>query len=204
MARIRSTRFRTAEVEFIYYDIHPEELWAPGHIVYDWCAEIGAELKAESKVFCPPGHSEARWPRTGTGNLLRSIFARGNRVAPQAYSLNYGADAPYAEFVHGGTAFQRGGYIYSNRGWANKGFIDNLFLHGHVRVEGDEPYPILPIPGGLYMNLGHSPYGPPRQLRVRGQRANPFLVKAWRSVHRRHEGLPTDLQMTFGPYVSGK
>jgi hypothetical protein len=209
-------RMRHVSDEFVveYVDIHPEELWEPGHIVYDWCVEIGRELKVATRAFTPHDgkNSEARWPRTSTGRLLASVYTIGHRTGPESYNLEFGAGMHYAAWVHGGTAFQRGGYIYSNLGYANRAFIDanvGAWKTGNQEGQrydlGSGKYGILPIPRGMFLSLppggGHSRR---YHLRVRGQRANPFLVKAWRTVHFRHEGLPTDLGVTYPPPLEGK
>jgi hypothetical protein len=199
----RRTRFVSDEFVVEYTDIHPEELWEPGHIVYDWCRQIGTELKEATKAFVPVGgkNSEARYKRVGTGRLLASVYAFGHRTGPESYNLEFGAGMPYASFVHGGTAFQRGGYIYSNLGWANKATVDAIML------QGGPPRGVKPAGAmrGLFMSLppgaGHS-YR--YHMRVRGQKANPFLVKAWRVVHFNHEGLPSDLQFTYASPLQGR
>jgi hypothetical protein len=203
MARSRRVRVRTDYILIEYLDLHPEQEWAPGHDVYDWCASICQELMVASRLWCPIAgkNSEARWPRVGTGHLLGSVYAEGHRTGPESYYLEYGAKAHYTQWVHGGTAYQRKGYIYSRMGYANKATIDAAMLAGRGTARGSTASPFA---RGMYMSLppggGHS-YR--YHLRVRGQRANPFLYKAYRQVYHRHEGLPSDLQFAIPIPLSG-
>lgn len=198
MARTRSVRLHVGSITVQYDDIHPEQLWEPGHDVYDWCKSIGEQLVSEARATAPGGnaYSTARWPRTGTGRLKAGIGVFSHRTGEESYEIILGSDAPYTKFVHGGTAFQRGAFIYSHAGSAHAAEI-NAFMFGQKSIIGVQPShaPNLMAPHpSWYMRL--PPGGGftwPYQLRVRGQRANPFLVRAYNRVQEIHAGLPSTL-----------
>ena len=122
----RRLRVFETSIEVEYTDIHPEELWEPGHLIYDWCAEITLTLEKNTKATAPgfPGTSHARWPRRSSGKLRAGIVAIGKRTGAESYDIILTSMVPYTMYVHGGTAYQRGKFIYSRLGYANRAFID--------------------------------------------------------------------------------
>lgn len=212
----RRVRVSTEYIYLEYMDLHPEQEWLPGHDVYDWIMGIGEELREAARLYCPHDgkNSEARWPRVGTGILLATVYFDSQRTGPESYDLDFGARAPYTMFVHGGTAYQRGRYIYSKMGQANKSTIDAAYAAGHAgkglrqaQMElglEEAGYGILPFVGGMWMKLKPGAgFTQAYHMRVRGQKANPFLYKAYRMVYHRHEGLPSDLLHALPIPLSG-
>ena len=190
---LRRTRVRESYIEVEYTDIDEEQLWEPGHLIYDWCADITLTLEAEAKQTAPgfPGTSHARWPRRSSGKLRAGIVALGKRTGPESYDIILESQAPYTMWVHGGTAYQRGQYIYSHAGYVNRAFIDANLASWHEGdliqtgrnagdPSGEGKFSILPIHGNMFMVLppggGHSRRF---HLRVRGQLPNAFLYRAW-------------------------
>lgn len=191
MARTRSIRLRVGSITLEYDDIHPEQLWEPGHEIYDWCAMIGQELVKAAKATAPGGnaYSTARWPRVGTGRLKAEIGLFSHRTGETSYEIILGSNAPYTMYVHGGTAFQRGAYIYSRVGFLHKAEIDAI---GGGSFAPWTPIFARPTIGdGWFMKLkpGGGNLTIPYHLRVRGQRANPFLVRAYNRVEEDHPAL---------------
>jgi hypothetical protein len=186
----RSIRIRESFLTYDYSDIHPEEIWDVGGPAFDWCAfKVTPVLLAEAKRTAPglPGTSHARFVRAGTGNLRNGITVAGFRTGLQSYRMVLNSAASYSEYVHGGTAFQRGGFIYSNEGFRNRAFIDANIANWKTGNEegqrfdlGSGKFGILPIPGSMFLKLPPGAgLGRRFHLRVRGQRANAFLYRAW-------------------------
>jgi hypothetical protein len=194
-------------------DVHPEQLWEPGHEIYDHCKHMTEQLERSIKINAPPNRSTARWPRTGTGRLQAGIVGIGKRTGAQSFDITIVSQAPYTMYVHGGTAFQRGGHIYSTMGYANRAFIDaniGTWHEGEISpvtgvATGEGRFGILPIPGGMFMALPPGGGFTRRfHLRVRGQRAHPFLIEGWNSVAIRHPeefGAPFDPAVGYGESV---
>jgi hypothetical protein len=190
--------------EVVITDMHPETLWEPGHEIYDWAEEIRRDLEVLTKGVAPGGafgekYSTARYPRIGTGRLNAGISASMTRTGPQSIDMAVTSSAPYTMYVHGGTAYQRGGYIYSNLGWANKATIDALMAARLSRPKistnrfetGQRIGSVIPARmRGLFMSLppGGGQYWR-YHMRVRGQRANPFLIRGYNRAAIQHEAL---------------
>jgi hypothetical protein len=199
MARRVRVSSSTLVVEFT--DIDEEQLWAPGHLIYDWCARITLELEKQAKQTAPgiPGTSMARWRgRKGTGRLRASIVALGTRTGPESYTLTLTSQAPYSLYVLRGTAFGGVKFIYSRAGFANRAFIDaniHTWHEGELiqsgpnagNPSGEGKFGILPISGNMFMVLppgaGHSRRF---HLRVRGQLPNAYLHRAWERTNEIH------------------
>jgi|KBSMisStandDraft_5_1062788.scaffolds.fasta_scaffold86119_2 hypothetical protein len=190
----RSIRVRSSFVDFEYDDIHPEEIWDVGYPAYDWCVKVSAWLEKEAKQTAPgiPGTSHARRKARGksTGHLRAGITAFGHRTGPESFRLVLNSAAYYSEWVHGGTAYARGGFIYSNWGWANKAFVDaNIGAWHEGGGNAEHRFGILPIPGAAFMKLPPSlNYNRQYHLRVRGQLPNAFLYRAWNRTNEELAG----------------
>lgn len=211
----RASRAHISAIVIEYTDIDEEQLWAPGHMIYDWAADITITLEKFTKATAPgfPGTSHAKWPRRSTGNLRKGIVAFGRRTGPESYTIDLISQAPYTMYVHGGTRVGKGGtYIYSTMGLANRGFIDanigtwkegDLIQSGPNMGErsGEGIQGILPISGKMFMVL------PPGagftnkfHLRVKGQLPNAFLFRGWdrtNEEHRNELGAMTDRPLGF-------
>ena len=194
----RSIRASVGYVEVEYTDIDESQLWEPGHLIYDWCLDICHTLERFTKSTAPPTVSHARWPRKSTGALRAGIHAFGKRTGPESYDIVLMSAAPYTMYVHGGTAYRRGGkYIYSTAGYANRDFIDaniDAWHEGNIDPTSNMPtgegrFHILPIHGNMFMVLppgaGHSRRF---HLRVRGQLPNAFLYRGWNRTDEEHNG----------------
>jgi|SRR5262245_2255717 len=170
-------------------EVRPEQTFAPGHEVWNFCNGIRKELQINTKLSAPPFLSKAKWPREGTGNMNRHIKARMDRVGPESIDMVVESLVPYTMFVHGGTAFKKGGnFIYSKAGFANKATVDALAESGfHAAFPGRGiPKNLLPLfmalpPGAGFHERLH--------LRVHGQSANPFLYRGFNLTALDHECL---------------
>lgn len=160
-------------------EIHDARLFAPKGIVYNWARGVTREVKEAAQGFAPPSRSRARWGTRATGKLKRSISGRVEKRGPKVLDMIIEAKAPYAKWVHGGTGRNGTRFIYSTLGAANKAFIAEI-LRGNESFIGEDL-------SGLYMKL--PPPGPKYVLRVRGQRANPFLVDGFNLVSKKHRSL---------------
>lgn len=192
-------RDRVSFVEWTYYDLHPEELWEPGHVSYDWCAKVTKELEIRTKKTAPGGtpgrsHSRAYNKHKASGDLARAIHAFGHRSGPESFRTVLNSPAPYSAFVHGGTGGASGsGYIYSTAGYANRAAINRLLKKGPLssrsRLQGPSGRFISMKGSGMLMRLplGTSLRATRRyHLRVRGQMANAFLVRGWNDTNAAH------------------
>jgi hypothetical protein len=182
-------------VVFEFDDIHPEELFQPGHAVFDWCFEIKEMLENFSKAEAPPRTSRSRWGHVGTGFLAANIHADMTRTGPESYDMILNSDAEYSKYVHGGTAGGGTGFIYSSAGWRNRAMVDEMVDARIFFPRGARGglNPALRAKGirSLFMTLPPNTGGRFRfHLRVRGQRANPFLVKGYNRTRLLHDGLP--------------
>lgn len=99
--------------------INTGPLFAPGGSVNSWSHWIARDVRGEARNLAPQpgaGRSMARSPHTWTtGNLVASIYS-GVSFRPRRNIVEVGARAPYAVYVHEGTANNGAGYIYSNSG----------------------------------------------------------------------------------------
>jgi hypothetical protein len=172
-------------------EIHDARLFVPGGDAYDWVKGVTRETKTAAKALAPPHRSFARWPRSGTGELNRSIYGR---VTSRGKILNaeIGASADHAVYVLGGTAFQGQRFIYSRLGWVNKSRVDAIAegirrqVRGGAQIErgGDR------IRKGWAMGVRPGAgFGKSPRLRVKGQIANPFLTDGYNVTAAHHEAL---------------
>jgi hypothetical protein len=159
----------------------------PNQDVLEWTNTVARELKAKAVLYCPPNRRNLRvgsyQGRTSSGALRNSISTFVyNYGDVHVLSIDLSADTDYALFVHEGTAFQGQRYIYSNKGFAQKAAIDRAYQRGEKLGKGFKGLRMGPLPAlGPYSNY---------QLRVHGQKANPFLTDAYTAVRRVHTGLP--------------
>lgn len=183
----RRVRYRI-DGHIVLFHIDADDLFAPGHDVHDWTEEVARDLKKTIFRTTPPGTSKSRHGHRGTGRLRASLTTSATRVAPTEIELLVEAKTSYATYVHGGTAGggRSGSFIYSNLGWANRQTVDAILAAGQAHLEPPQNM------RGLYMRVPPGPGGTQRYLmRVRGQRANPFLIRGYNRVASLdHPGLP--------------
>lgn len=196
-----ATHLRVSRVVVELEGVHPEKLFAPGHEVWNFCNQVRRDLVIATKASAPPTVSKARWTARGsTGNLQRAIHGNFARTGPESIDMSCESPAPYTMWVHGGTAFKRGqGYIYSREGFANRATVDALALSGfHAGTPGQHIpgnlkglFMVLPTFGGQRGGRGLFTKGQSERLklRVRGQRANPFLVRGMNLAALKHSCL---------------
>lgn len=169
----------TSEVTFI--EVHSHLLFVPGGDVHRWGASLARELEGLIHELAPPNQSEARWGTWSRGFLQTTIFGRITEGAGNTLNIDGGARAPYAKFVHEGTEGIEG-YIYTTAGASNVGVVDSWVDNRQFRGSAaDREFwmPITRIPGKTQY-----------VLRVRGQKANPFVTNAYRVLRGRHSSLP--------------
>lgn len=172
-------------------EIRPEQLFQVGHEVFNFFNGIRRELQVATKAAAPP-HISKKNPkykgRPTTGDLERNITARMKRVGPEEIDLILDSAMAYTMFVHGGTAFKRGGnFIYSTAGKANQGTVNALIEGGFKPGTPGQTIPENLRP--LFMALPPFAGYAKLQLRVKGQSANPFLYRGFNVVALRHECL---------------
>lgn len=172
-------------------EIHDARLYLPGGDVYDWCWEIASDLERRARLFAPPNRTRSRYAaRRSTGAMAKTIKSGVWNMTDDSIMVDLSVGTDYAPYVLGGTAAQGTQYIYSNTGWANKVLIDRVMRRIEWRRQTWEENL---VPSGSWMVLrGPSPIRSRRnyQLRVRGQRANPFLTDAYTVTRREHRSLP--------------
>lgn len=179
-------RAKISGYSFEAIEIHDEILWEPGGDVYEWLHEVARELQTVTKRTAPSTVSKSRWGHRGTGRLKAGITANVEMDRLKVANIILNSSAPYTMYVHGGTAYRSGSFIYSNLGWANKITVDALYerKEAYFRNAG--------AMRGLFMALPPGPGGTWRyHMRVRGQKANAFLSRGYNRVAELgHPALP--------------
>lgn len=184
-----------SSVEWVYYDLDPQEMWGAGHVCYDWCVKVTKQLEINTKATAPggiPGVSFSRHGHEATGRLASRITAKGHRTGPESYGVRLNSPVYYSAWVHGGTAGNGEGYIYSTAGYIVRKGIDRLLARGmqpRDRLQ-DRRGRFMSLQGtGVFMILPPGPGGTkPYHLRVSGQRANAFLTRGWNITNAQHGG----------------
>ena len=161
-------------------EIHTGQLFEPGGLVHRWAAGISREVETWAHAFVPPHTSEARWGTWATGKLEASLYRQLTEGAGNTINIEVGASAPHARFVHEGTAHEMG-YIYTTAGYANMAIVDSWIENRQLRGSADDR--------GFWMPVTRIPGRTQYHLRVRGQKANPFLIKAYNRAARGHQSL---------------
>lgn len=192
----------TLTLERAKVQVNSDPLWTDTGQVNAWVEGVGRELYGWSVKYCPPNRTSSRkydFLRKGqsTGILLASIRQQTARVGDRKIWAAVSAGAPHAKYVLEGTVNQgRSGYIYTTKGFFNKGLIDSWIDDGIFEFGKGESGLVMWLPPapGLESLSGLIP-GTRHQnnlfMRVRGQKANPFLTDAYTEVQRRHAALPS-------------
>lgn len=184
--------------------IDSTRLFVPPGDVWEWCEDRAIEIHLAAKAYAPPGRRSARRPRVSTGRLQNSIFYDVRPAGAKRIDIVVSANTEYALYVHEGTANQGNNYIYTTRGWAQKGVVDSWINNNQFRGSADDRGFWMPLPGYSILpttkfEKARTPYPSIRYtLRVRGQRANPFLADAYSLVQGKHKGLPPMRAHKFG------
>lgn len=178
----------------IWIEIHSAFLFEPGGDVWEWCDDRAGDISYWASVYCPPTRSMARRRRPSTSFLVNSIYYQTYPTGPKMIGFDVGATAPYAIYVHEGTANQGNNYIYTKAGFAQKGVVDKWIKSGRYRDAKSGNWLVLPgfsLLPTTKLEKGTTPFPSWNYvLRVRGQRANPFLSDAYSTVARDHPALP--------------
>jgi hypothetical protein len=151
--------------------VNTSPMFVPGGSINSWTRRVAFETQNAAKVRAP--HQ--------TGLLTASIDADVDATPLlRVINVRVGSDAPYAKYVHEGTANNGAGYIYTTKGYANRALVDSWIAR--------DVFP--PNPRGYYMPVSRRGGPTHYALRVHGQRANPFLVNGYNDVARVHRALP--------------
>lgn len=153
--------------------------FAPGGNVNLWFQRRRNDIERVAHDFAPPNRTEARWGTWSRGNLQRSFYSHNTQGA-RTIDFVVGNSAPYARYVHDGTALQGKGYIYTDAGFAQKSVVNKWIKLKQFTASADE--------AGFYMPVTRIPFKTKFMLRVHGQKANPFLSDAYNLVARRTKG----------------
>ena len=166
--------------------IHSDHLlYLPGGDVWEWCEGVANELKTTARAFCPPNRSYSKWGHKGTGATLASIKSGVVPTGAERLTITLSADSPGAPYLIGGTALDGAGWIYSDAGWIMRKKIASVSRRKSSLATKAAQAEFA----GLHMTLPPGK-GPIRQLRVRGQKKNPFITDAYDSVRYHHSALP--------------
>lgn len=185
--------------------VNSDPLWGTGGDVNVWATSVTEQMLLWAEKFCPPNRSAGREQYAllrktqSTGILLASIRGETRRIGNRQISGVVAAGAPHAKYVLEGTVNQgRSGYIYTTEGFARKAevdhFVENRFFEFGKGEKGLVMW--LPPAPGLFLttNRRADPGTQHRNnlaMRVRGQKANPFLTDAYVRTAREHPSLPS-------------
>jgi hypothetical protein len=171
----------TFDSELTIIELHSGILFVPGGDVHRSFQHVKNELVQWTHEFAPPRRSEARWGTWSRGALQASIYGNLYTLADHTLGVEAGARVPYAKYVHNGTA-QETGYIYTTAGFANAAIVDSWIDNRQLRGSADD--------SGFWMPITRIPLKTKYFLRVRGQKANPFLHNAYDRTRYDHSMLP--------------
>lgn len=178
-----------------HFHIDSTLLFIPGGDVNDWCTQRTVELKTMAIEKAPPNRSSSRFYQAlrksqSTGRLAAAITGSTGMVGDRIITMRLGVReemAPHADYVLGGTARNGTGYIYTPLGYANYQLITAAVMSRNFKMYKGEK--------GWVLNLPETYHEQHLYLRVKGQRANPFITDAYAAVARVHTALP---RVTFG------
>lgn len=162
--------------------INSAQLFAPTGDVGQWAGRIATQLRMTAKGYAPPRRSFARHGTWATGRMQRGIEGRAYWDGRKDYDIILSSSAPYTKYVHQGTASQGKNYIYTSKGYANRKVIAEWIKNKQLNFEKGEK--------GLVMPVTRVPFKGALYLRVKGQKANPFLTDAYYTVQSKHRSLP--------------
>lgn len=147
-------------------------LFTPRGMVSQWTQGIARSVEIAAIDHAPPNRSHARWGTWATGALASQMYRHVATTGTHEVTAEVGNRSEHALYVHEGTATNGTGHIYTNLGWANQARVDKAVVDGTYLGRGY----YMPVEGTF-------------RLRVRGQRANPFLTDGWNLVARNHAAL---------------
>lgn len=193
-----------------FVQVNSDPLWAQGGDVATWAEVVTREMVTWATKYCPPNRQTGREVYKllrkvqSTGALLASIEAGIDRIGRRQIAGAVAAGAVndrginYAKYVLEGTMNQgRSGYIYTTKGYGMKGDIDHWVNSGFFEFGPNEKGLTmnLPVASGLFLtsDARADPGTHHRNnliMRVRGQKANPFLTDAYIKTALRHSALP--------------
>lgn len=136
--------------------INSTPLFLPGGSVNRWSHRVARQSERAAITKAPPFRSKARRGTWATGKLAKSIYS----------DVTIGTGLRRINVTVGSTSDHA---VYVHEGTANKGA-------GYIPLNGNK----------VTMPITRIPYRTWYAERVRGQRANPFLVDGYNSVARRH------------------
>lgn len=142
--------------------VHDEVLFLPGGAFNRWALDIRGGLQSHGYFYAPLNertNKTAGQPPVGT--LKAGIRAEIQQLTLRRFNIELSSSAFYSSWVHQGT----GRIVARGPG-------------GRFRSAEEGMY--------LPRNLG---YRPQWRQSVSGQRANPFLHRAWNAVAREHESM---------------
>jgi hypothetical protein len=157
-------------------EVHDERLYAHGHLVDKFVRKLAAETTGHTRRHAPRNKRTRKFPKAPPiGTLKRLIASTVDRVETRVVGFSTQADAPYAVYVHQGTGRIRGR-------WA-AGTIGPRFTTQDVGPVGGRFRK-----GGI--PLPNNNWGPYRRVSsVKGQPANPFIIKGMADTGKRHEAM---------------
>lgn len=173
----------TFDANITAMELHSGVLFVPGGEAWRWTDRIKREFKAFAHQKCPPNRSLAQFTRLQTGALNASIYGTLSTNNNDLIIIDVGASAPYAKYVHEGTAAQGRNYIYTREGYANRGVLSGYIKKRQFEFGKGETGLVMPLPPSRFHNNNLA-------LRVHGQKANPFITDAYAATARIHSALP--------------
>lgn len=142
-----------------------EVLFTPTGAFGRWARSIESSLYVHGVQEAPLNKRPNKsWGSLPPGSLKASIRVELQQATLRRYNIELSANAPYAKYVHEGT--------------------DDIYARGPGGRFG------AAAPGtGMYLPANPG-YGRSRwRQRVRGQRSNPFLRRAWNETARSHSSM---------------
>ncbi len=137
-----------------------EKLFLPGHTVHRWATGIAREQTRNTKRAAPLNKRTRKFPgNLPRGSLKGMISSKTERDATRILSITTVSKAPYTIFVHGGTR--------------------TTFARDKLGRFADARFPLPANNFGRFR----------RVQRIRGQKANPFLVRGLQATAIRHPSL---------------
>lgn len=163
--------------------VNSGEVFTMGGPVHRWAVECSKTMERFAIAFCPPNRTMARHPTWATGKMASQMYREISESGPGRFvNFEVGNTSPHAKYVLGGTGHGGQRFIYTALGWANKSLVDSWVKAGFF--EGSD------ADNGMWMPVNRIPGKTRYFLRVRGQRANPFLQDAYAVTRQQHTGLP--------------
>lgn len=145
--------------------VHDQGLFVPGGDIHRWLETVKQQIEFGVTRECPIGHRPNKTDGTSPGHLASTIFADLTRVGQRQATIVVGATADYTIYVVKGTST-----IYARNTLGQ--FVSNEFGGG-----------------GMFLPANPGYGGDKTRQRVRGQKANNFIVRGYNDAARRHSAL---------------